>query len=205
MTIPKNRIGAAYERELLHKLKKEKDMNKNCSAKFFNGKAYTTIAFGLLLTLVLGVAGVASAQESTNLKFRGAIGVIPVIGVANGVATLNVVRAVNPAGPWRIADLSAEVNSEGRIKVKGRGLLLAAGNGIGTNAGASVFATLFCGDPKTASAHSSTPVPLDADGDFKIDELLSPIPPTSCDTPMLLIRNGGGGGVWFAASTPELK
>jgi hypothetical protein len=180
-------------------------VNKNCSIKFLNGRAYTTLAFGLLLAVVLAIPGMASAQESTNLKFRGAIGVIPVIGVTNGAANLNVVRAVNPAGPWRIADLSADVSSEGRIKVKGRGLLLAAGNGIGTNAGASVFATLFCGDPKTASAHSSSPVALDADGDFKIDELLSPVPPSSCDSPVLLIRNGGGGGVWFAASTPELK
>jgi hypothetical protein len=176
---------------------KENGVNKNCCAKFLNGRASTTIAFGLLLAFVLSVAGMSSAQESTALKFRGAI--------ANGIATLNVVRAVNPAGPWRIADLSADVNSEGRIRVKGRGLLLAAGNGIGTNAGASVFATLFCGDAKTATAHSSNPVALDADGDFRIDEVLSPVPPTSCDTPVLLIRNGGGGGVWFAASTPELK
>jgi hypothetical protein len=179
-------------------------VSKNC-AKFLNVRKSTTIAFGLLLALVLGVAGVASAQESTTLKFRGAIGVIPVTGVAaNGIATLNVVRAVNPAGPWRIADLSADVNSEGRIRVKGRGLLLAAGNGIGTNAGASVIATLFCGDPKTATAHSSNPVALDADGDFRIDEVLSPVSPTSCDSPVLLIRNATG-GVWFAASTPELK
>lgn len=181
-------------------------MSKICCAKFLNGRAYTTIAFGLLLALVLGVSGMASAQESTDLKFRGAIGVIPVTGVAaDGSATLNVVRSVNPAGPWRIADLSADVNSEGRIRVKGRGLLLAAGNGIGTNAGASVFATLFCGAAKTATAHSSNPVALDADGDFRIDEIVSPVPPTSCDTPVLLIRNASGGGVWFAASTPELK
>lgn len=181
-------------------------MSKNCSAKFLNGRAYTTIAFGLLLALVLGVAGVASAQESTNLKFRGGIGVIPVTGVAaNGSATLNVVRGINPAGPWRIADLSADVSYEGRIRIKGRGLLLAAGNGIGTNAGASVFATLFCGAANTATAHSSNRVALDVDGDFRIDEVLSPVPPTSCDTPVLLIRNGAGAGVWFAAGIPELK
>src|ERR1700760_3066541 len=104
-----------------HKLKRENDVNKNCSAKLYNGRACKTIACGFLLALLLGVAGMASAQESTSLKFRGAIGVIPVTGVAaNGIATLNVVRAVNPAGPWRIADLSADVNSEGRIRVKGR-------------------------------------------------------------------------------------
>jgi hypothetical protein len=162
---------------------------------------------GLLVALVaLAIAGIASAQENGDLIFRGAIGVIPVTGVAaNGAVNLNVVRGVNPAGPWRIADLDADVRSDGHIRVKGRGLLLAAGNGIGTNAGASVFATLFCGTAATASAHSSNRVALEADGDFRIDDLLSPAPPTSCDTPVLLIRNGAGSGVWFAAGIPELK
>jgi hypothetical protein len=162
---------------------------------------------GLLVALVaLAIAGIASAQENTDLIFRGAIGVIPVTGVAaNGAVNLNVVRGVNPAGPWRIADLDADVRSDGHIRVKGRGLLLAAGNGIGTNAGASVFATLFCGPAATATAHSSNRVALEVDGDFRIDDLLSPAPPTSCDTPVLLIRNGAGSGVWFAAGIPELK
>jgi hypothetical protein len=162
---------------------------------------------GLLVALVaLAIAGIAAAQENTDLTFRGAIGVIPVTGVAaGGAVNLNVVRGVNPAGPWRIADLDADVRSDGHIRVKGRGLLLAAGNGIGTNAGASVFATLFCGPAATATAHSSNRVALEADGDFRIDDLLSPAPPTFCDIPVLLIRNGAGSGVWFAAGIPELK
>jgi hypothetical protein len=123
---------------------KENDVNKNCIGNICNGRAARTMVCGLLMALA--VAGIASAQETTELKFRGGIGVVPVTGVAaNGTVTLNVVRGVNPAGPWRIADLDAVVSSYGRIRVKGRGLLLAAGNGIGTNAGASVFATLFCG------------------------------------------------------------
>ena len=161
---------------------------------------------GLLVALVaIGITGIASAQENANLKFRGGIGVIPVTGVAaNGAVTLNVVRGVNPAGPWRIADLNATVTPEGQIRVKGRGLLLAAGNGIGTNAGASVFATLFCGPAASATAHSTNRVLLDADGDFAIDELLSPALTDTCSTPVLLIRNGGN-GVWFAAGIPEVK
>ena len=182
-------------------------MNNNRSGKSHNSKANRTMVRGLLVALVaLAIAGIASAQENEDLIFRGAIGVIPVTGVAaNGAVNLNVVRGVNPAGPWRIADLDADVRSDGHIRVKGRGLLLAAGNGIGTNAGASVFATLFCGPAATASAHSSNRVALEADGDFRIDDLLSPAPPTSCDTPVLLIRNGAGSGVWFAAGIPELK
>ena len=182
-------------------------MSRNRSEKSRNSKVDRTIVRGLLVAVVaLAVAGIASAQENTDLIFRGAIGVIPITGVAaNGAVNLNVVRGVNPAGPWRIADLDADVRSDGHIRVKGRGLLLAAGNGIGTNAGANVFATLFCGPAATSTAHSSNRVALETDGDFRIDDLLSPALPTSCDTPVLLIRNGAGSGVWFAAGIPEQK
>jgi hypothetical protein len=192
--------------ELFTHSNKENDVNKNWIRNLSNGRAARTMVCGLLAALVLAVAGMASAQETTELKFRGGIGVIPVTGVAaTGTVTLNVVRGVNPAGPWRIADLDAAVSSYGHIRVKGRGLLLAAGNGIGTNAGASVFATLFCGSANTATSSSSNRVALDVDGDFRIDDVLSPAPPTPCDAPVLLIRNGAGSGVWFAAGIPELK
>lgn len=177
------------------------------SGELRNGTAARSMFRGLLVALVaMAITGIASAQENTVLKFRGGIGVIPVTGVAaTGAVNLNVVRGVNPAGPWRIADLNANVSADGRIRVKGRGLLLAAGNGIGTNAGASVFATLFCGPAATATAHNSGRVALDADGDFAIDDLLTPAFPGSCDTPVLLIRNAAGSGVWFAAGIPEVK
>ena len=158
---------------------------------------------GLLMALVaLALTGIASAQDGAGLKFKGGIGVIAVTGVSatTGAATLNVVRGVNPAGPWRIAALEALVTPDGHIQVKGRGLLLAAGNNIGTNAGASVHATLFCG---SASAFDEPGVALDAAGDFTIDDFLTgdqPLP-NPCQSPVLLIRSGAaaGQGVWFAA------
>ena len=182
-------------------------MTSKHNREFHSGNAVRTMFRGLLVALVaMAITGFAAAQENTNLKFRGGIGVTPVTGVAaTGAVNLNVVRGVNPAGPWRIADLNANVTSEGRIKVKGRGLLLAAGNGIGTNAGASVFATLFCGPAASATAHSSNRVALDVDGDFDIDDVLTPATPAICETPVLLIRNGGASGVWFAAGIPDVK
>ena len=186
-------------------------MNNNRSKKFLGGKAAQSIIRGLLVALVaLAASGIATAQSNTSddasLKFKGGIGVIPVTGVAaNGTVNLNVVRGVPPGAPWRIANLEAEISSDGHIRVVGRGLLLASGNGIGTNAGQSVHATLFCGPALTATAHNSNPagVALEADGDFRIDDFLSPAPPTPCDTPVLLIRNVGG--VWFAAGIPKLQ
>ena len=186
-------------------------MLNHYNAKLLNRKAVGSILRGLLVTVVaLAIAGIASAQDKSDnflaplVKFKGGIGVIPVTGVAaNGTVNLNIVRGVTPAGPWRIANLEATVGFDGHIKVAGRGLLLASGNGIGTNANQTVHATLFCGPAATATAHDSTGVALEADGDFRIDDFLSPPPPATCDTPVLLVRNVVG--VWFAAGIPQVE
>jgi hypothetical protein len=43
---------------------------------------------------------------------------------------------------------------------------------------------------------------LSADGNFTINDVLTPAPPASCNTPVLLIRNAPGGG-WFAAGVQK--
>jgi len=160
-----------------------------------------------LILIILGAAGHVIAQEKEFIaRFDGGIGVIPVsngAGPVNADGTfpnvrLNVVRGVNPgAGPWRIADLRADIDTDGRIKVRGRGLLLASGNSIGRNANQSVFATLICEAAAPFVEHSTTvSVPLAENGDFRIDDTLNTVP-LDCPSPVLLIRNTGG--VWFAA------
>ncbi len=158
--------------------------------------------------VVLGLVGTLRGHERDSLvRFDGGIGVIPVsngAGPVNADGTfpnvkLNIVRGVPPgAGPWRIADLKADVDMDGRIRVRGRGLLLASGNSIGQNANQSVFATLLCEASGTVVQRNTNTagVPLDADGDFRIDDVLNPAP-TECASPVLLIRNTGG--MWFAA------
>jgi hypothetical protein len=165
------------------------------------------------LVLAAGIVGTVSAHDRDLLaKFEGGIGVIPVsngAGPVNADGTfpnvkLNTVRGVPPgAGPWRIADLRAEVSADGRIQVRGRGLLLASGNSIGQNANQSVFATLICEAAAPFVERSTTlaGVPLAPNGDFRIDDLLSSVP-TACASPVLLIRNTGG--MWFAAGIPDL-
>jgi hypothetical protein len=186
-------------------------VNNNCSKKFWRGKAAYSIIPGLLAALALVAIVPLSAaghndREYPLVRFDHGIGVDPISNVVvNGTtttATPNVVRGISPAGQiWRIADLDASVATDGRIRVRGRGLLLGGGNGIGTNGGQSVFATLFCGPAATATASSSNQVgvALDSDGDFTIDDVLSPLPPASCETPVLLIRTAAGAHPWFAA------
>src|SRR5215216_4852792 len=146
-----------------------------------------------LLSVALSLPLAAGAAELL-VRFDGGIGVIP---VRAGPAA-NTVRGVNPGGqPWVIRSLTADVNSDGRILVDGRGLLLAGGDNIGTNGGQSVRARLFCG----LVAHDSPLVPLQANGDFRIDGAVAPTPPFPCNNPVLLIVSGGG--AWFAAGIPK--
>jgi hypothetical protein len=169
----------------------------------------------LSVLVIVGSVG-ASAHDSDGgrdflARFEGGIGVIPAsngAGTANADGTfpnvkLNVVRGVPPgAGPWRIADLRADIDINGRIRVRGRGLLLASSNSIGQNANQSVFATLICEAAAPFVEHSTTvSVPLAPNGDFRIDDTLNSVP-SDCPSPVLLIRNTGG--VWFAAGIPKL-
>ena len=66
--------------------------------------------------------------DDTLVRFHGGIGVDGVSsapGTATAAATVNrnIVRGVQPAGqPWVISDLQAEVKSNGRITIAGKGL-----------------------------------------------------------------------------------
>ena len=144
------------------------------------------------------VAIAQSASAQNLVRFSGGIGVIPT------GSTNTTVRTVLAAGQiWVIRDLAADVKQDGSIRVDGRGLLLGAGNGVGSNANQSVFATLFCANDGNVQ-HSSTlaGVPLEVDGDFRIDDTLSPLPPNPCTSPVLLIRSAASGS-WFAAGIPK--
>jgi len=174
--------------------------------------------------MAFGVAAsLGSAQAfaaSTVVKFERGVGVDPVAGVSgtatitNGVAVFpgavrNDVRGVAPGGrPWTIARLTASVKDDGSISAKGEGLLLAGGDGIGTTGTARfVAASLFCGAPPNAVEFDSQPFPIDASGNFTIRGTLSGIP-SSCASPVLLIRNATSNGnpgplsAWFAAGMP---
>jgi hypothetical protein len=145
---------------------------------------------------MLAIAQPAPAQNL--VRFNGGVGVIPT------GSTNTTVRGVAAAGQiWTIRDLAADVKQDGRIRVDGRGLLLASGNSVGSNANQSVFATLFCAnDGNVAHSSNLAGVPLGVNGDFRIDDMLSPLPPNPCTSPVLLIRSAGNGS-WFAAGIPK--
>lgn len=158
----------------------------------------------LLLVFLSLVLPLAAQAEAPLVRFDGGIGATPA-AIAGGVLVINTTRGAAPGGrPWHIDSLQAAVTVDGHITVDGRGLLLAGGDGIGTTAGQSVRARLFCGPVATATVHQSGLVLLEPNGDFRIDDVLQPVPPTTtatppdpCTNPALLIISGGG--AWFAA------
>ena len=135
-------------------------------------------------------------------RFEGGIGSQPFASV-NGAPAPNAVLGVNPGGrPWVIKRLVAEARDDGRIRVDGRGLLLAGGDGVGTPGGQTVRARLFCDGVPHDSDDTAA---LDENGDFHIDSFLTPQPNTPCNRPVLLIVNvpQTGTPVWFAAGIPK--
>ena len=173
--------------------------------------------FGCILMVLIGGSFASSVIADDKLvRFKGAIGDIPVANVAGTPnpdgsfpdVIQNIVRGVEPAGQiWVISDFKADVKVNGRIRVDGRGLLLGGGNTIGTNGNASVFATLICEATPPFIQHNTDlmGVPLAANGDFRIDDELSPpVLPAECGNPVLLIRVVPS-GAWFAAGIPNQR
>ena len=167
----------------------------------------------ILTIFIGGLLASALQADDTLARFKGGIGVHPVsnaTGVADGVnfptVTKNVVRGINPAGQlWVIEDLDVRVRTNGDIFVRGKGLILAGGDNAGRATGQSVFATLICEATAPFTEHSTkiTGVPLTPDGDFNIDDVLTPLPVGECASPMLLIRNAAG-ATWFAVGIASL-
>ena len=155
---------------------------------------------GMLIAVVFVLGAMAQSARAQNLvMFNGGIG-----DITTG-STETTVLGVPAAGQiWVIRDLQAQVKVGGQIQVDGQGLLLGSGDAVGSNANASVFATLFCAEDGDAP-HSTNAagVPLQVNGDFRIQDSLSPAPPSTCTSPVLLIRVTSN-GTWFAAGIPFL-
>jgi hypothetical protein len=159
---------------------------------------------GMLIALVFVMGAPAQSVLAQNLDRQDLVRFSGGIGDITTGSTDTTVRGVAAAGQiWVIRDLAADVKQNGSIRLDGRGLLLGAGDAVGSNGNASVFGTLFCANDGNVQ-HSSNPagVPLDVNGDFRIDDTLSPVPPNPCTSPVLLIRVTGAGS-WFAAGIPR--
>jgi hypothetical protein len=181
-----------------------------------------------VVLLAVGWVPHLDASGGVLARFDGGIGVDPVSSFAFPLHTIdatgqtfenvtrNLVRGVRPSTAiWRIADLKAVVDGDGRIRVAGRGLLIGGGDQIGQSLNLLVVATLICdaqapfielnsADSVNGNSFDGA-APLDRRGDFHIDAMLrspsgDPIP-SECASPLLLIR--ARSGAWLAAGIPR--
>ena len=162
------------------------------------------LALSIFMLVPLVSANISSADGPKVLNVH-AIGSTPNITI-RGV--------VSGGAPWVVKNGKITLDNNGRLKVRVKGLVIGDGalangnavpaNLIGTTAGVTtVHAALTCGGPGGGVAFTITPtagVPLDADGDFEIDEQISI--PDVCAQPIVLIRIGTPEtpGPWIAVS-----
>jgi hypothetical protein len=158
----------------------------------------------LILSLVLTAVS-AAAQNSTIVHWRQITGVItapgvdnPVAGVIdpNGTAT-NLIHS--GAGPWTTKGGSAHINlvtGEGAFDVEG--LVLNGGNATGTPGQVkSVVGTVVCNAGAQSQAIIDTPaVDLELNGNASLSFKISV--PSTCSTPLFLIRVPQAGLRWIA-------
>ena len=187
--------------------------NKNGDAIKKNIFFISVVAILIRGFFASSVAADGEHHHDTLVKFKGGIGVHPVSNVTAVAGpplavtvSQNIVRGVNPAGQiWVIDKLDARVKTNGDIKVKGKGLILGGGNNAGRTTEQKVFATLICEAmaPFNERSTNKDGVTLVVNGDFEIDDVLTPLPAGGCASPMLLIRNASG-QTWFALGIPDL-
>ena len=177
--------------------------------------------FALLAAcLVVASASVAAGPRQVLIRFDGALPMDPstatlTAGVVGVVP--NVVRGVSPGGrPWVLRKLEATVTRDGMITARGKGLLIASGDPIGTRGAVTlVGATLACGAADATATKFSTLAgsALDTAGNFEIrgalstDGINTAVMPQTCTNPVLLIRSYNATtntlGAWFAAGIPD--
>jgi len=137
----------------------------------------------------------ASFAADSYVSWNRIVGVITAPGVPNPVAGI-------AAGgvPWSAAAGSAVVDlTNGDIAFSVTGLVLVGGNSAGTpGAVTTVKGTLVC-SPGTATQTviDTATVPLTPEGNASFKGTLATAPPSSCDTPLFLIR-AAAANVWIA-------
>ena len=108
-----------------------------------------------------------------------------------------VVAGIAPGGaPWVNGESSARVRSDGRIKIRIRGLVIPIAPFSGTNPVAMAVATLVCDN---AVADSTKPFALDPAGNGRTRDQIKV--PLRCNNPAVLIQPAGFRSVYIASTT----
>jgi hypothetical protein len=171
----------------------------------FFRKGLPVVGLILLGILVLGAVNLVHAKTpavsglgESELEWRHIVGIILAGNtVGNGTG-----KVTGGGAPWHTTDGSAEVDlTTGDLRFHVDGLVLAAGNSIGTPGGvSSVKGTLVCDTTGVNSTLVDTPlVTLSAQGDARFKGNLGPLPVACTTQPNIAFLIRTGGGAWLAS------
>jgi len=151
-----------------------------------------------LSLLALPATGLA---DDKILSFDTMTGVVrPFTGATNAI------RGVPGGGiPWTLAEAKGELRTDGRIRVRVRGLVLAEGARAGTNPIAEFKAIVSCLTPAVDGTgalvasivnRSTNTFPASPEGDSEIEDVVSL--PAPCIAPIVFVTSPTG--AWFSAT-----
>lgn len=177
---------------------------KGFSKSAFFRKGLPVFAFMLLGILILGTVNLVHAKAATfssvadiEVEWKEIAGI-----VAPGNAVGSGTGKVTGGGlPWHTSGGHAEVDlTTGTLRFAVDGLVLAAGNSIGTPDGVtSVKGTLVCDTTGVNSTVVDTPlVTLSAQGNARFSGSLGTLP-AACSQPNIAFLVRTGGGAWLAS------
>src|SRR5882762_7857115 len=152
------------------------------------------------LPVSAGDAGTGQADDKI-LSFDTMTGVVrPFTGATNAI------RGVPGGGiPWTLAEAKGELRTDGRIRVRVRGLVLAEGARAGTNPIAEFKAIVSCLTPAVNGTgalvasivnRSTNTFPASPEGDSEIEDVVSL--PAPCIAPIVFVTSPTG--AWFSAT-----
>jgi len=146
------------------------------------------------LVLSLAIAALAGCAEMGKKEFEAKLAACP--------ATNTAIGDVPSCGKvWKLASGEAELEKDGELEVKVKGLVLndaSTGDANGTPDGVDgVAAAVVCGGKVAAQTDV---VPLSKEGNAKIDTKVSV--PSDCANPVIVLRERYEGkiGGWLAAT-----
>ena len=161
-------------------------------------KSLIAAAFALASTVMAQNVG---ASTNEGLRWQSVIG----IAQANNVVGSGTGAVTGGGAPWSALDGHVNVNLDrAKIDFDVRGLVLAAGNAIGTpGAVVQVKGTLVCDTDGSASGGNSvlvdTPlVTLEDDGDARFSGSFGPLPSVCTSEPDVAFLIRVGSGRWIA-------
>lgn len=164
-------------------------------------RSLSPIVLGAALLVAAQASLVAADDSQKMLKWETMVGVPAGLTGAQSQAPL---RGINGGGiAWTLSSGSGELSTDGRLKIRVDGLVLAAGANAGSNPSATFRGLVSCVNADGTFANILTdPFPATTGpasaggGDAKIQATVTL--PSPCIAPIVFVTSAGGS--WFAAT-----